>query len=305
MNRPGRDNTRRNRKIGTEDQGWRKQSDFVIPDRWDMKSLAWKSYYEKLGPYIVVERKVHGRPLPIVVEPTKKGYLHPCTPTDIATLLELLPASCTFTIESIAGIVLRQPTRKQEQIEPVWGRLCYHSTVGPLEGPVIFLEAVGRGTSYSLPRRQPLAGQAELRRMEILLSNHRLEKRQHVFDLGPLELRRYVLYHTLIHEIGHWVDYLTKVVVPSTGPDHGKRLWDKYHQRPTQEKEAYAHRFSDEWRDELIRLGKIPFARQICRQAMKTEGLDPEWFSTGAPEDDAAGPALGLILPQRRTPIRP
>ena len=141
--------------------------------------------------------------------------------------------------------------------------------------------------------------------MEILLGKHQLEKRKHVFAMGPLELRRWVLYHTLIHEIGHWVDYLTKVVLPSTGPDHGQLLWDKYLQRPVQEREAFAHRFSDEWRDELIRLGKIPFARQICKETMQAEGLDPEWFSPGPDEDDSAGPALDFTLSTRRSPTRP
>jgi hypothetical protein len=70
------------------------------------------------------------------------------------------------------------------------------------------------------------------------------------------------LYRTFLHELGHWVDYLTKVERPSRG-DSNKReqLLDLYFSRPHDEREVFAHRYTDELRTRLIKAGLIPFDR--------------------------------------------
>ena len=50
--------------------------------------------------------------------------------------------------------------------------------------------------------------------MQCIVGGGKAFRRGHLFEWGSRNLRRWLLYHTLIHEVGHWVNYLTKVVVP-------------------------------------------------------------------------------------------
>jgi len=133
VQRPGYDAKRRSRKIGTADQGWRKQAQQVIPERWTSS----RRFYEELTDFVVLHRDVHDRELTFIVEPARPGNVYSCTPDDIWYLLRLLPPECVNGAEGLDGIVLRQPTRKQEDLAPVWGRLTYTTSVGPLCGPAI------------------------------------------------------------------------------------------------------------------------------------------------------------------------
>ncbi len=300
MTRRPFDATRRNRKIGTEDQGWRKQSKFDIPERWDSMKL----YYEELREHTVTHRYVHDQKLTFVVEATQGDHVHACTPDDIAHLLGLLPAECVMGLSSIEGVVLRQATRKQQNLAPVWGRLNYYGEVGPIAGPTIFIESQIPWSRWSRSTKQTLEQQSELLRMQQLVGGSRLEGRHHWFDWGLLQLRRWLLYHTLIHEVGHWVDYLSKVEIPShNGDGDADDLWERYHQRPRAEREGFAHRFSDEWRDELIRTGMLPFARKYDEEALRKEGIDPAWFRASSPEENEAGPQIQVAHKRRGTPI--
>ncbi len=296
-----RDPTRRNRKIGTAAAGKKRQSPFVIPRRWD----SWKSYFENLIDPVAVHRWVHRHELMILVEPTRRGFVHACTPDDIARVLELLPAECIAGPERLRGVVLRQPTRKQDKLNPVWGRLVYSADVGPIDGPAIFLEAQEPRSEWTFEQKLSLERQGELERMQRLASGYEFDGRRHRFRWGLLNLRRWLLYHTLIHEVGHWVDYLSKVVVPSKNGDGVMgELWDRYIARPVAEKEAFAHRFSDEWRDALVRAEQIPFARQFDEKRLRADGLDPEWFRADASGEGAAGPAIGVMFEPPRDPLR-
>jgi len=56
------------------------------------------------------------------------------------------------------------------------------------------------------------------------------------FDLtlDPEVARKVLLYRTVLHEIGHWVDQLEKVELPSERPDGDwLELWDRYWQTST------------------------------------------------------------------------
>jgi hypothetical protein len=57
----------------------------------------------------------------------------------VTRLLDHVPPSDLYGIELI---VVRQPTRKQEVLAPVWGRLVFIAEIGQHEGPAIFLESV-------------------------------------------------------------------------------------------------------------------------------------------------------------------
>ncbi len=144
--RRGRDPTRRNRNIGTARQGHGQDNRNVVPRRWADSAYKWK----RVPGHSVVSRYVWGRDIPFVVEHTRGGSLHACTVDDVATILRHLPQvhiNSYKGISGIQGIVLRQPTRREEALRPVWGRLGYAVDVGPLCGPVIFLEAQPMPTS--------------------------------------------------------------------------------------------------------------------------------------------------------------
>jgi len=49
--------------------------------------------------------------------------------------------ACEREIDGIQGFVLRQPTRKQQSLRPVWARLGYWVEVKGIVGPVVFIEA--------------------------------------------------------------------------------------------------------------------------------------------------------------------
>ncbi|MEL6460284.1 MAG: hypothetical protein AAFQ91_18850, partial [Cyanobacteria bacterium J06621_15] len=106
------------------------------------------------------------------------------------------------------------------------------------------------------------------------------DKRQHIINSTLDTIRNTQLYRTLPHEIGHYVDYLTKVEEPSKDNfDLWSVLNDKYHSRPSQERESFAHRYADEFRKQQISMGKIPFERMFDDSKMRAVGLDPGWFS--------------------------
>ncbi len=301
MRHSGYNPIRRNRKIGTEDSGWRNQSKFEIPKRWE----SWKDYYEKLHDYVAIKRWIHDLEITIVVEPCRKGFCYPCTPDDIAHMLGLLPADSINGARSRRGVVLRQSTKKQSKLCGVWGRMVYNADAGPVSGPAIFLEAEEANKQLRWPSKLSGSMQREFERMEQLSLRYSSDKRYRKICWNVQDLRRWLLYHTLIHEVGHWAEYLSKLVVPfENGEGEWQDLEGSYFQRPQSERESFAHRFSDEWRDELIRQSVIPFARRFDANALRKEGLDPEWFRASSPDLDEAGLLLKPTLTKRRHPLQ-
>ena len=70
------------------------------------------------------------------------------------------------------------------------------------------------------------------------------------------------MFRTLLHEVGHWVDYLEKVERPeAAGVESFDTLNDRYFSRPKQEREAFAHRYADELGNKLKKFGLLPFDR--------------------------------------------
>jgi len=53
---------------------------------------------------------------------------------------------------------------------------------------------------------------------------------------------------------------------------------ERYFKRPVSEREAFAHRFSDEWRNRLMKEEALPFERQFDEHQFRIEGGDPGWF---------------------------
>jgi hypothetical protein len=83
----------------------------------------------------------------------------------------------------------------------------------------------------------------------------------------------------VLHEIGHHLDYLEKVEWPMENADtDGTDLWDRYWQRPSAEREAFAHRYADRVGAELRDEHAIPFARLDAPERIRDLGLRPDDF---------------------------
>ena len=270
---PGYNPTRRNRNIGTKHSGYSQDNKLVIPWAWADNRI----FYERLVDPVVVEIQVGSVSKHVIIEPTLKGFTHACTVDDIQRLLELIPAE---HINDITAFVLRQPKRKEQILSSVWGRLIYSSDLCGFSGPTVYLEAQNFEQPLKWSKSLTPEGAKELERLREDGHVVVTDKRQHIINSTLDTIRNTQLYRTLPHEIGHYVDYLTKVEEPSKDNfDLWSVLNDKYHSRPSQERESFAHRYADEFRKQQIARGTIPFERMFDDAKMRAVGLDPGWFS--------------------------
>jgi hypothetical protein len=272
MPRLGFNPTRRNRNIGTPKAGHGQKNRLVIPDAW----ADGRCFYENLDDPVEIPRVVRSVELRVLVEPSLPGFAHACTVDDVARLLELIPIA---HFQAIKIIVFRQPKRKQRILSPVWGRLVYWSEIGDLSGPAVYLEAqdVNSVSKWKKSLNPDLARELErLRDDGHLISS---DKRHFIISATLDSVRNTQLYRTLPHEIGHYVDYLQSVEIPGRDNlDKWLSLNAKYHNKPVSEKEAFAHRYADEFREKQHRRGNLPYDRVVNNAAMRRLKLKPEWF---------------------------
>jgi hypothetical protein len=81
-----------------------------------------------------------------------------------------------------------------------------------------------------------------------------------LFHSSQEAIRATQLYRTLLHEIGHWVDWLLKVEQPAAKQSVPYEvLSDRYFARPFQEREQFAHRYASAMRERLMKAKRIPF----------------------------------------------
>jgi hypothetical protein len=252
----GWDATRRNRNIGTDKQGFGQDNRLVIP--W----CGLKLYYENLTEYKVVLRLVHSRSLPFIVERTRADSCHACTIDDIARVLQHVPSS---DFAGIDFIVLRQPKRKEEIINPVWGRIAYFAEINAYQGRAIFLEALNPSKPMRWSKSLTPDEQRELERLkgdghEVVTTKH-----DHIINVSLESIRAHQLYHTLLHEIGHSVDN-----------DRNPIAFDR---KSSLEKETFAHQYAEKLRARLVRFGIIPFARMFDKEIVAQDGLSVSDFT--------------------------
>jgi hypothetical protein len=251
-----RDATRRNRNIGTAKQGHGQDNRLVLP------RCGLKFYYENLTEYKVTEREVHSRPLPFIVERTRADSRHACTIDDIARVLEHVPSP---DFDGIDFIVLRQPKRKEEIINPVWGRIVFYARIGAHLGCAIFIEAFNPSKPMRWSKSLTPDRQEEMERLrgdghEIITTRH-----GHKIDVNLESVRATQLYRTLLHEIGHSVDN-----------DCDPNAFDR---KSSLEKETFAHQYAEKLRERLVRFGIIPFARMFDIGTMAQDGLSVSDFT--------------------------
>jgi len=227
-------------------------------------AVAGRSCEAALGEARLLKSSVSGRFITLIVEGTHGGCAHACTPEDIFFMLSHIPVD---DWEGMETIVLRQSTRKMRLLKPAWGRLYYwaelrfRSTHAPRRGPVIFLEATEPDARFSWSTSLDRDDAEELERLRT--DGHLVERdgRRHLVSTTVQATRATQLYRTLLHEIGHWADWLEKVERPANRGEDFTMLSERYFARPSSEREAFAHRYANRLRARLERDGIIPFAQ--------------------------------------------
>lgn len=250
---------RRNRHAGTAAHGHGQANAMVIPDT----SRGHLAYFEQLGSPVTVHRRINGMPMRFFVQAPQAGFFYPCTVDDICTLLALCPMEDWKTVDFI---VLRQPTRKQRMLKPVWGRAIFHFEGVPAPGPAVVLEAQNL-EPLTWSRNVSPDDARELDRLRADGHDVRLERRRWCITPTAAALRHTLLYRTLLHEIGHHVDYTNDA---NTGLPWSRHV----HKR----KEDFAHRYAHDLFDRLRARGVVPFQWQVDKFALAADGLLQEWF---------------------------
>jgi hypothetical protein len=245
MMRSGFQPTRRNRNIGTAKQGRSSDNKMRIPNACGLD----RTWFEQLGRHEIVEKVAGGRQVKFIVENTTAGAVHVCSPEKICAVLEQVPHE---DWEGLDCFLLRQPTRKQRLLSPVWGRLVMYAEIGQAGkpnvyvGPAVVIEAMHLTAKVTWNLSLDPQAQRELDRLR--QDGHRVvEDRRHYTILSDEKsVLTTQLYRTVPHEIGHWVDWLQRVERPSqqTGTDYSL-LADAYWSRPAAEREAFAHAYAD------------------------------------------------------------
>ena len=159
---------------------------------------------------------------------------------------------------------MRQPTRKQRILCPVWGRAIFWFDIDKHQGAAIVIEAQSvdpiEWTSSIDPERT-----RELDRLRLDGHEVRNTRRGIEIRVTPDSLRNTVLYRTLFHEIGHHVDF-------------NRCSLEDWKGRTKSVKEDFAHRYAKELAATLQAEGALPFSPIIEDESISADGLKREWF---------------------------
>ena len=151
-------------------------------------------------------------------------------------------------------------------LRPAWGRLYYSADLGfpgqktVVAGPVLALEAVNPDAQLEWPLSLSPRDQEELERLRTDGHQVARERRCYRFSMTPASVRSTQLYRTLLHEIGHWIDFTEKVLTPATLSKGGyDLLFEAYFSRTYEEREKFAHSYAEARAAHLMKFGVIPF----------------------------------------------
>lgn len=184
---------KRNRNIGTKKSGFKKQSNYKIPDKFLSES------YSKADKSQVF---VHNRPITFYIDKLKNGYDHACTIEEVISVLNQLPAE---DVCGIKNIYFHQPSRKKEIFTPMWGSLRYYA--GPNFSPIIIINAQKIPFVYKSNLEVIPFWKDELEFLKKNCESYTLTKRKHILVFQKEHIKQIQLYRTVPHEIGHWVDF--------------------------------------------------------------------------------------------------
>ncbi len=253
---------RRNRNIGTTASGHGQDNKMCIPESWVDRYGNYTSYLERVEPNLNQLFEVGLQSIRIIFERPREGHSYGCSPADIVHLLSLIENEFR---ELPSFFVFRQPTKKQNQLSPVWGRFLYRSDFkekpnSERENSAIVLESQKIGNIIRYPNKISLADQEELKRLKNDGHTFTKSRRYQETILTKDSIRKTILYRTVLHELGHWKQYCDNVIFKTTSLDSDwDTSWDLHHSQPTIEKENFANRFSDDLAKRLCLNGYIPF----------------------------------------------
>ncbi len=287
--KPARNLARRNRG-GTAKHGRGQErgqdNKLVVPDHWPHTG---RIFCEEISPCVKTARAIGARTVTFLIQRVRPGWFYPCTVDDICAVLSHLPPD---DVGKIHFIVLRQPTRKQRILSPVWGRTVFsfapdfeadRSGHDDHSGPAVVLEAQCL-QPFKWDKSMTPDRQREFERLQ--QDGHRIvDSNHHFFIMQPDEtsLRRTQLYRTLLHEIGHHIDYFA----------HGKTAWKT---RTPLQREDFAHRYAAETYAALEKTGAVPFFPLFDAAAMVRDGLSPDDFLPPT-RDPAEFPEFATLAP--------
>ena len=228
-----------------------------IPENWMDRHGNVSLCYERIEPSYFVRESVGDFDLKLFYELPRDGFTYGCSPPDVLKVLRAAAPSIPSLPDMLA---FRQPTRKQRQLKPVWGRFLYFAEFGAHEGTAIVLEAQEIGAPISWSKRMSLDDQAELDRLRI--DGHVFNETKRTFDalLSAQTIRSTILFRTLLPEIGHLAQYHEEVMeaAPALDADHDIAR-ELYFSKSSSEREVYAHSFADRLAADLRSSGAIPF----------------------------------------------
>lgn len=238
----GRNATRRNRNIGTDKQGHGQDNKLKIPLHTSYP--VFRVFFEELKNYQSVERVINGYTITFLIEETRDDCIHACTVDDVSKVLQNIPAA---DLKDLPLIIFRQPKRKEEILEPAWGRYIYYAEIDKHCGSAICLETSDFTQTVRWSKSLSPDSQVELERLKA--DGHFIEttKRHYVISKSLISVRSTQLYRTLLHEIGHHVDRT-----------RDEELFDT---KTSKDKEVFAHKYANELSEKLIQKGVIPFER--------------------------------------------
>ncbi|MGV0753964.1 hypothetical protein [Empedobacter brevis] len=250
-----RNPTRRNRNIGTENQGFSQNNKLTISSPYGNL----KSFYERIENYQKEFRIINDHEFLFVVEKTRENSIHSCSINDIENIIEQIP---TENYGELKFIILRQPKRKEEILSPVWGRLIYSYEFEDEYFPAIILDAIDLDQKISWTKKQTVEDQKEFERLKS--DGHKFieNKREFIAEFEPEFVRNTQLYRTLLHEFGHYVHYLEIVETPKNideDYEEKEKRYDFYFSLPQTEKEKFAHNYAEKLKKKLIAEKIIPF----------------------------------------------
>lgn len=249
-------------------QGHGRDGEHRVPRHWRDTVVDWA----RSGDAESTVRRIGARALRFRVEPTREGSMHACTVDDVAHVLRSLPSGDLVSEPlalDIEGVVFRQQTRKEEALGGAWGRLGYFCSVGTDSfgrdsfGTVVQLTATEIPFVQTWPRSLGPDDQRELARLAHFADDVSAEPRGTRLTFELTGVRRVQLMYTLIHEVGHYVDYATKLGPPveeherlRPGDEEGlwalmDRLDAHYFARPHREREQFAERYAERMRAAL------------------------------------------------------
>jgi len=266
--------TRRNRNIGTSKSGYGQNNFMRIPDAWNDDRMFWSKVVDP----VFINITVASVELPIIVEPVNSGFKHHVSPWDIERILTSLSNP---GVDGLAAIVLRQPKKKEHILSSVWGRFIWYGDIGNAHGPMIVIEAQKEDKSNRWSKSLKPEAAKELDRLRADGHEITSDKRYHHIQCTIEAIRNTQLYRTLLHELGHYIDYRTNIADKDNGDiDIWFDLVEKYEQRTSDQKEQYAHKFAENAMLELKNSGLAPFDIEVDVARNQKNSIADSWFAS-------------------------